>query len=315
MKIKYITSSLLVLLTFANFAQKPIMLDNIHYSVGDSTTQKNAVFFFKTFFKAKEISEQSDNPLTYMNILGLHPDEMTINISATDTVNRKARNEENHKFSTTAILHIYGVHWLAINTKNIRKTVKLLLKQGYNFAIEGFTLPNEPTVNAVAMYGFDNNIIVLVERPSLKSKTSFSIDHVQLIVKNLETNVKFYQDVLGAEVIDKKDRSTVLKVGNQKIVLSEPEALGLVREQVLDRNTTNFASHIDNISFLYDEIEPAFYAAQANNYTVISEPKVLLFNEKSTPYTICKVLSPDNLEIDLIQEEGRTSEKKISKTK
>ncbi|MEA5461760.1 VOC family protein [Arcicella sp. LKC2W] len=313
MKINFIISILFVFLTFPNFAQKPIMLDNIHYTVSDSSSQKNASYFFTTFFKAKHIIEQSDNPLTFLDILTFCSHETTINISISDTSKVDSNSKKNS--SPKVFLPVYGVHWLAINTKNIRKTVKSLLKQGYGFAVEDFTLPNEPETNAVAMYGFDNNVIVLVERPNLKVKTLFNIDHIQLIVKNLETNVKFYQDVLGAEVVDKKDRSTVLKVGNQKIVLSEPEALGLVREQVLDRDSSKFSSHIDNISFLYDEIEPAFYAAQANHYPVISEPKMLLFNEKPTPYTICKILSPDNLEIDLIQEEGRTSGRSLLKAK
>ena len=313
MKIFYLTSIFFVFLTFPNFAQKPIMLDNIHYTVSDSSSRKNATDFFKEFFNAKQISEQSENPLTFMNILSFSSHESTINISFADS----SKIDTNIKKSTNpkTFSPVYGVHWLAINTKSIRKTVKILLKHGYGFAAEDFTLPNEPDANAVAMYGFDNNIIVLVERPHLKVKTLFNIDHIQLIVKNLEMNVKFYQDVLGAEIIDKKDRSTVLKVGNQKIVLSEPEALGLVREQVLERDSTAFSSHIDYIGFLYDEVEPAFYAAQANNYTVISEPKALYFNEKPTTYTICKVLSPDNLEIDLIQEEGRTGGRSFLKTK
>ncbi|PWK25178.1 glyoxalase/bleomycin resistance protein/dioxygenase superfamily protein [Arcicella aurantiaca] len=309
MKIFKLNLILLVFLAFPNFAQKPIMLDNIHYTVRDSASKKMATDFFKVFFNAKQISEETENPLTFMDILTLNSHETTINISFIDSSKIETEMKPQN-FSP-----IYGVHWLAINTKSIRKSVKALLKRGYNFAAEDFTLPNEPDVNAVAMYGFDNNIIVLVERPHLKVKTSFSIDHIQLIVKNLENNVKFYQDVLGAEVVDKKDRSTVLKIGNQKIVLSEPEALGLVREQVLERDTTKFTSHIDYLGFLYDEVEPAFYAAKANNYTILSEPKALIFNEKLTPYTICTVLSPDNLEIDLIQEEGRTAGRTFVKVK
>ncbi len=313
MKIKLIIS--ILFLTFASFAQKPIMLDNIHYSVVDSTAQENAALFFKTFFRAKPTFETSDNPLTFMDFLAFPTQETSISISYTNCFEKKTIKKENIVTASTSILATYGVHWLAINTKNIKKTLKSLLKQGYSFVFEDFSLPNEPEINAVAIYGFENNIIVLVERPQLKTKAYYGIDHVQLIVKNLEENVKFYQDVLGAELMDKRDRSIVLKIGSQKIVLSEPEALGLVREQVWARDTNNQVSHIDCLGFLYDEIEPAYYAAKANFYPIIKEPQVLYFNKKPTPYTICKVLSPDHLEIDLIQEEGRTYGRTYVKSK
>lgn len=298
-------------------AQKPILLDGIHYYVSDSVTRDIAVDYFKTFFKGRAMAEQKMNPLSFMDFISIRPDESTLNISSS------APFLEMKLADTTPLLRekvkpsasnspMYGVRWVAFNTKSIRKTVKKLLKAGYNFAATDFTLPTEPEVNAVAMYSFDNNIIVLVERPKMKKqKTDFGIDHLQLLVNNLEDNVKFYQTVLAAEIIDKKERSTVLKVGKQLFVLSEPEALGLVREQVVERNPKKFVANIDHLSFLYDEIEPAFYGAKANNYNVIIEPRQMMYHDKPTPYTFCIVMSPDNLQIELLQEEGRTTARKI----
>lgn len=316
---KHLLIYLLFFISANIFAQKPIMLDDIHYYVSDSSVREVANNYFKTFFKGRAMAEQDVNPLSFIDFISIRPDESTINISSPGPFpgvkvgDPKRWLRENIKPSASNP-PMYGVRWLAFNTKSIRKTVKKLLKSGYTFAMEDFTLPTEPDVNAVAMYGFDYNIIVLVERPKMKKqKTEFGIDHLQLLVNNLEENVKFYQTVLSAEIIDKKERSTVLKIGNHKFVLSEPEALGLVREQVVERDPKKFVANIDHLGFLYDEIEPAFYGAKANNYKVIMEPKTLMYYDKPTPYTFCILMSPDNLQIELEQEEGRTTARKIYK--
>jgi catechol 2,3-dioxygenase-like lactoylglutathione lyase family enzyme len=300
-------------------AQKPILLDDIHYYVSDSSVREVANNYFKTFFKGRAMAEQEMNPLSFIDFISIRPDESTINISSPGPFPGVKVGDPKRWFRekikpSASNPPMYGVRWVALNTKNIRKTVKKLLKAGYDFSMEDFTLPTEPDVNAVAMYGFDYNIIVLVERPKMKKqKTEFGIDHLQLLVKNLEDNVKFYQTVLAAEIIDKKERSTVLKIGNHKFVLSEPEALGLVREQVVERDPKKFVANIDHLGFLYDEIEPAFYGAKANNYRVIMEPKTLMYYDKPTPYTFCILMSPDNLQIELEQEDGRTTARKIYK--
>lgn len=308
-----------IFFSFNAIAQKPILLDDIHYYVSDSSVQDIAVNYFKTFFKGRSMAEQVMNPLPFIDLISIGSDEATLNISPPEPISSIKLAIKNPFFRekvkpSTSNLPIYGVRWVAFNTTNIRKTVRKLLKAGYGFAAENFTLPTEPGVNAVAMYGFDYNIIVLVERPNMKNmKTEFEIDHLQLLVNNLEDNVKFYQNVLAAEIIDKNERSTVLKIGNQRFVLSEPEALGLVREQVMERNPKKFVANIDHLGFLYDEIEPAFYGAKANRYNVVMEPQRMIYNNKPTPYTNCIVMSPDNFQIELQQEDGRTSARKIYK--
>jgi catechol 2,3-dioxygenase-like lactoylglutathione lyase family enzyme len=316
---KYFVIYSLFFLTNNVSAQKPILLDYIHYYVNDSSGRETAKDYFKTFFKGHETAQQEINPLAFIDLITLRPDESTINISSFGRFAGLKSDYDKHwsKEITSPSVKIpptYGVRWLALNTKNIRKTVRKLLKAGYRFAEENFILPTEPDVNAVAMYGFDDSIIVIVERPKMKNpKTEFGIDHLQLLVNNLEDNVKFYQTVLAAEIIDKKERSTVLKIGNHRFVLSEPEALGLVRRQVVERDSKENTANTIRLGFLYDEIEPAFYGAKANNYRVIMEPTPLLYFDKPTPYTFCIVMSPDNLQIELEQEEGRTRARKIYK--
>ena len=308
-----------VMFYFNAIAQKPILLDDIHYYVSDPSVREVAVDYFKTFFKGRAMAEQVMNPLPFIDLISLRPDESTLNISSSEPLSSMKLAEEIPSLQkkvnpSPSNPPMYGVRWVAFNTSNIRKTVRALLKAGYGFAAENFTLPTEPEVNAVAMYGFDYNIIVLVERPNLKNmKTEFGIDHLQLLVNNLEDNVKFYQTVLAAEVIDKTERSTVLKIGNQRLILSEPEALGLVRKKVVERNAKQFVANIDHLGFLYDEIEPAFYGAKANHYNVTVEPRRMIYNKKPTPYTYCIVMSPDNFQIELQQEDGRISARKIYK--
>jgi catechol 2,3-dioxygenase-like lactoylglutathione lyase family enzyme len=316
---KYSLLSFLLLISFLNgFAQKPIILDDIHYYVSDSSKRQVAKDYFKTFFQGREMAEQPMNPLTFIDFVSLRPDESTINISSPGPfpgikVGDPKRWEREKIAPDPKNPPMYGVRWLAINTKSIKKTVKKLLKAGYDFAMEDFTLPTEPDVNAVAMWGFDYNIIVLVERPKMKAKTPFGIDHLQLLVKNLEDNIKFYQDVLSAEVLEKTGRSAVLKIGNHKFVLSEPEVLGLSREQVIERDPKKFVANIDHLGFLYEDVEPAFYGAKANNYKIVMEPRPLMVYDKPTPYTFCILMSPDNLQIELEEEEGRTAARKMYK--
>lgn len=300
-------------------AQKPIILDEIHYTVSDSSIREVANNYFKTFYKGRLMAEQAVNPLPFIDFISVRPDESSISISipgpfpGVEFGDQKQRTRELVKPSPLNP-PMYGVRWLAFNTKSIRKTIKSLVSAGYQFAIEDFYLPTEPGVNAVAIYGFDYNIFVLVERPKMKKqKTEFGIDHLQLLVKNLEENVRFFQTVLAAEIIEKKERSTVLKIGNHKFILSEPEALGLVREQVVERDPTKNVANIDHLGFLYDEIEPAFYGAKANNYRITMEPKTMIYYDKPTPYMFCVLMSPDNLQIELEQEDGRTSSRKIYK--
>lgn len=318
MKVNYLVFCLLFCF-FGAIAQKPILLDDVHYYVSAPSIRTVAVDYFKTFFKGRVMAEQKMNPLPFNDYISLRPEEATLTISTAGPF--AGMDEEDperwlrEKVKPSPLNpSMFGVRWIAFNTRNIRKTVRELLKAGYNFSMKNFTLPTEPQVNAVAMYGFDYNIIVLVERPNLKKmKTEFGIDHLQLLVNNLEDNVKFYQTVLAAEIIDKKGRSTVLKIGNHKFVLSEPEALGLVRDQVVVRDPKKFVPNIDHLGFLYDEIEPAFYGAKANDYKIISEPSQMMYFGKPTPYTICILMSPDNLQIELQQEEGRLTGRKIYK--
>lgn len=316
---KHSLFSFLLLISCLNgFSQKPIILDDIHYYVSDSSKRQVAIDYFKTFFKGREMAEQPMNPLSFINFVLLRPDESTINISSPGPfpgikVGDPKRWEREKIKPDAKNPPMYGVRWLAINTKSIKKTVKNLLKAGYDFALEDFTLPTEPDVNAVAMWGFDYNIIVLVERPAMKAKTPFGIDHLQLLVKNLEDNVKFYQDVLSAEVLEKTGRSAILKIGNHKFVLSEPEVLGLAREQVADRDPKKFVANIDHLGFLYEDVEPAYYGAKANNCKILMEPRKLMVYDKPTPYTFCILMSPDNLQIELEEEEGRVTGRKVYK--
>ena len=304
--------------SFNVYSQKPITLDDIHYYVSDSSQRRVAVDYFKTFFLGREMAQQPVNPLDFIDIISLRPNESTFNISSPEPLSTLKVGNANHLVREKIKPNpknspMYGVRWVAINTNSIKKSVKNLLKAGYDFSMQNFTLPTEPNANAVAMWGFDFNIFVLVERPKMKSETPFGIDHLQLLVKNLEDNIQFYQDVLAAEVLEKKGRSAVLRIGNHKFVLSEPEVLGLARERVVEIDSTKFKATIDHLSFLYEDIEPAFYGAKANNCTIVTEPRKLMFNKNPTPYTFCIIKSPDNLQIELQEEEGRLTGRKTYK--
>ena len=80
---KHSLLSFLLLISYLNgFSQKPIILDDIHYYVSDSSKRQVAIDYFKTFFKGREMAEQPMNPLTFIDFVSLRPDESTINISS-----------------------------------------------------------------------------------------------------------------------------------------------------------------------------------------------------------------------------------------
>ncbi|MFC0182898.1 Catechol 2,3-dioxygenase [Pseudarcicella hirudinis] len=291
------------------YAQTLIQLDEIHLHMKDSIDKENTSDFYRLYFKARRLEGKSLNPSENVDILTLRPKEATINISYQEVsavnVQNSGKEKKTESFGTAAeTISSYGLHWVAINTKNLKKTVKTLLKAGYGFAIENFYLPGEQEINAVAMYGYDNQLVVLVEREDKEANT-FGIDHVQMIVENLEKSIRFYKDIFNAELLIKKDRSAVLSVKNQKIVLSEPEALGLVREQIrkIDKNSPN--SLDCQLSFLYEEVEPAFYAVKGQGYEVAVEPETFYYLNKPANYIYSIIRTPDGAPLKIFQENGR----------
>lgn len=283
----------------------PIMLDEIHYYINDRAAT-NA--FFKQHFGAKAMMEETSNPFQFIDFLNVRPGQGTINISARGPfpgiqVGDPKRWEREVITPSASLPPQYGVHWVAFETKNLKKTIKRMTADGVGWGDKNFQLPGLPSTKAAWCWGPDYNRIVLVENK--KASTDFGIHHLRLLVKNLPDNLRFWQEVFAATVLSQTTHSAVLLVGGQQLVLSEPEDLGLDRSAVQDRNPKQFRGGVDHLGFLYPSVQVPYEAALAKGYKFLSKPIEIMYYGKPTLYTFAIMFSPDGLQVEMVDEKGR----------
>jgi len=86
-----------------------------------------------------------------------------------------------------------------------------------------------------------------------------SVDHISIIVSNLEENVKFYRDILGfnisKEIYDEKEKAKIvfLDTGNTMLELIAPDRT--VKESALPNWEERNSTTIEHIAFAVDNIE------------------------------------------------------------
>ncbi len=284
---KYLFLLSIVLLRLPSVAQQSVKFDDIKYHFNDPEKCRKVISIWELGFKSRLLHNLNHTD-TQTSRMILNPNEPSVQV----------KQIKNVLLSDPSALS-YGFHWVAIATKNLKKTVADLTRQGCTVGNSNLILPTEREANAVLMTTEDGHSIVLVQRE--EGNNQFNIDHVQLMVRNLEANISFFQKILGASLLRKKDRSATLQIGNQKIILSEPEALGWMREEVTIPQDANLGI---SLGFLCEDLEPIYYAAKGNHFPTLSEPKNELGNDIA--YITCVVLSPDNVPIELKEEDERT---------
>ncbi len=290
-------------------AQQPLLFDDIHYY---QTDRAAANAFYKTNLAAKPMREQPVNPLTFLDFLEIRPGDATVSISGQGPFEGvkigDPKRGQRQLVAPQAGQYVYGMLWLALRTSSMEKTLKALAGRRVPIARLAAKLPFEPGARNLAAYGPDYNLVMLVERPDDRGATPFGVDHIQMLCEDLEANVKFYTEVLGAKLLDRKGKSAKLQVAQHVLVLSEPEDLGLKREQVQKKDRGKFFPGPDLFGFLYDEagLKAATDSAVAKGYRFLMPPTRMNFYEKPTPYTFAILFSPDNFPIELHTEDNRT---------
>ncbi len=186
----------------------------------------------------------------------------------------------------------FGVWWLALRTQGLDPALADLRQKGLNLAEERLYLPAGPLNKAVMVLMPDYQRLVLVERREDVSLKGYAIDHLQLLVEDIRANVKFFKEVFGAEVMLKDDRGTVLYVGGQMIVLSEPEGLGLAPAQVAQFRPHLNRSGGNRLIFQYDNLPAALAWAEKKGWAFYREPR----QNGKWAY----LYSPDSLRCDLL---------------
>ncbi len=285
---------------------QPIMLDDIHYYTLDR--QKTNQFFIQNF-GAKPMQGSGENPLSFIDFLQIHPEQSTINVSAQGpfpgiAVVDSSRWEREVVKPSPNLPPMYGVHWLALSTSDLAKTTEQLKANGVEFISEDFNLPNDSKAKAIAVWGPDYNRVIVLEKPA--QDTPYRIDHLMILVENLDENVKFYEEVYQGEVTQENGSSVEMEMGKHRFILAEPEVLGLSKDKVLARDARKFRPNIDHIGFHYLDTRPPFEAAQRKGYQFVLTPTRLNYYEKPSAYTFAITFSPDSLQCEMYSDEFRT---------
>jgi catechol 2,3-dioxygenase-like lactoylglutathione lyase family enzyme len=196
----------------------------------------------------------------------------------------------------------------------LHQTLTRLEIDGVKVSQRSLSLPHDILGRAALLEGPDFNRLALVERKQKnRSKAiekaswgDFGIDHLLLLVKSVKENEVFFRDIFGGKVISRRGSVATLKVADATIVLAEPEALGIIREDVQPRDPDKMRLGDAHIRFLFFDIRPAVEMAKARGYKVIFDGTRLTYFDQPTAYTVAITFSPDGLLIEMAQEIGRT---------
>ncbi|MCS7018792.1 MAG: VOC family protein [Cytophagales bacterium] len=308
----YLCTFLALMISMGVIAQsplEPIMLDDIHYYMSDRDSTNR---FFIKHFGARPMAQQPINPFQFIDFLLVRPGQSTINISARGPF-PGMRVRDPKRWSRTQVEPspnlppMYGMDWLAFCTKNLKKAIAQLKKEGIIFINEKFKLPAEPNAKAALLWGPDYNRLVIVERKNDSGITPFGIDHLQYIVEDLEANIRFFSDVYQGKVMSRSQYVATMLVGGHTFVLATPEGMGLERSLVVRRSPDFFRYGVDHLGFMYHDIRPAFENAKAKGYQFALDPTRMHYYDAPTVYTFAITATPDGMQMEMYQEDGRTS--------
>ncbi len=289
----------------------PIMLDDIHYY----TLNREAVnVFFEEHFDTRAMLEDSPNPFEFIDFQLVRRGQSTVNISGSGPfpgirVGDPKRWERQVVTPSPKNPPRYGVHWLALGTKNLESSKKQLESEGVEILDANFKLPHTDRPSMLC-YGPDYNLLVVTEDATDSGTTPYFIDHLLLLVKDLNANVAFFEEVFLGTIVQKGADWVHMSVANHDFVLAAPEALKMDRKTILERDPKVFQPNIDHLGFLYKNITPAYENAISKGYTFLSPPVEINYYDKPTLYTFGITYSPDGLQCEMFQEEGRLASRK-----
>ncbi len=291
----------------------PLILDNMHYYVQDRVATRR---FFQENFQA-QVAQQQAPALKFMDFLILNPEQGTINISGRGpfegiAVGDLSKWEKEIVKPAPDLPPTYGVYWIALKTRDLDKAIQSLKAHQVEFISEDFPLPSEPNVPAAMLWTPDYERIVMIERSAYEGKTPYALDHLLLLVSDLNLHQSFFQDIFQAEVISQKNQFTHLKIADFDLHLAEPNGIGLDEQTVKFREKDKFYFGIDRFVFLYEDIKPAYEAAQAKGYKFLFPPMGMEYFEESTPYEFTIFYTPDQFQLEMTSEQGRSGPRAVA---
>ena len=307
---------------------RPVHLDDIHYIVTDENA---AVSFWTEHFGAKEMA-QPLVPFHFIRNVSVRLFDPTIVISSagpygSSSEKADARWRARQRVDPRPDLppH-YGVHRLALKTR-LQNARQAALDAGLRILSSAVKLPHDPDADAFVIQGPDCNPVAIVVRneselhvPELELIPDYGIDHVQFLVKDCQATARFLTEVFFARQIGTSRGTAVVRVADAILVLSEPEALGIERRDVEERDVERLQRFsVDHLAFLYTDIWPAVQNAQdlGHKFDVIQSsgdgarglthaPARYRYFGKPSAYTAISIMSPDRFAFELVMVDGRS---------
>lgn len=295
----------------------PIMLDTIHFFVDDAG---KATEFFTKHFDGQLLAKPEKNPLPSVEYIELRPGQASIAISPRDTypgmhhpnMARWRRSPAESQPAKKPMQPVYGVHWLALRTENLKLAVQSLEKQGLKIAGRDVRLPGDPAVKAVSFWGPGYTLITVVQRSGERRQyTPYGIDHLLILVRDLPENIKFFQEVYAGKIKRQAPDFCQMLVGSHLLILATPSAIGLPATTIHLPDSAHTEPRIRQLSFLYHDPQPAYQSAAIKGYGFSTRPSRLIYHNKPTPYIAALLRAPDGIYCEMYAEEGRNTARTV----
>jgi lactoylglutathione lyase len=136
-------------------------------------------------------------------------------------------------------------------------------------------------------------------RNILRGKTSIGgIDHIAVIVADMDRSLEFYTSILGMEII--KDGRPEGGLKKSFIGIGKKALLALTEDKNRSRIPTGIVEGVNHIAFFVDDIDKAGDALKKKGINIIEE-KV----DKEGRTTAYHFLDPDGLELEICVETGK----------
>ena len=315
---KRIHSASLIIFLFAGFLTacsspngnnaKPSIFEDIHYFTTDPEASGE---FFRKHFGARLMAHPG-RPQDYVDFWALRSGEVPLTVSPIGPY--KTTPPGSTFWSNKKIIppspddnSYYGVYAVGIATTSLNEAIEKITAEGAKLSKQQISLPHDRDLPTRTIYGPDYNMFTLVERPNMRpGYRGFGIDHVHLLVRDKDETAKFYKDVFFGEEIWSTDNSAVLEIVDMLFILSEPEALGLDRGSVEERDYIKKVRYgVGHIGWLSNNMQAFIDHVDTTDYKFGIRPSRFYLQGERTVYTLGLLLSPNVLSTEILQEDGR----------
>ena len=293
---------------------KPVIFEDIHYFLTDPAA---AGEFYQKHFGARLMAHPG-RPQSYVDFWALRSGEVPITISPIgpyETTPPESTFWTRREIIPASLENInyYGVYAVGIATTSLDTTLTKITGDGIELAEQRLPLPHDKSVRTQTIYGPDYNLLTLVERSAMRpGYGGYGVDHVHLLVRDKDETLKYYREIFFGEELWSSDNIAVMKIVDMMFILSEPEALGLNRSDVEDREPMKKIRYgVGHIGWLTTDMQAFIDHVDSTDYEFGVRPARFRRLGERTVYTLGLLLSPNGLSTEILQEDGRHSARTV----